>query len=120
MNVLQLWAGNLYIADRGNHRIRVLTPMTGDGTEGTVLPMIGPALAAILNAARFTPAAAPTSLQSLFGERLAFKTAVASVRRLRDYRRRMITNSSPSRAAPRHVNGACLDRLWENWRRPEC
>ena len=28
--------GNLYVADSGNHRIRVLTPMIGDGTEGTV------------------------------------------------------------------------------------
>ena len=62
--------GNLYIADTGNNRIRVLTR--------TVLPMIGPALAAILNAARFTPDAAPGSLQSVFGERLALETAAAS------------------------------------------
>ena len=71
-------AGNLYIADRGNHRIRVLTLMTGGGTEGTVQPLIGPALAAILNAAGFTPGAAPGSLQGLFGERLALETAAAS------------------------------------------
>ena len=59
-------AGNLYIADRGNNRIRVLTPVTG------------PSLTAVLNAASFTPGVAPGSLQSLFGERLATETAAAS------------------------------------------
>ena len=73
-------AGNLYIyiADSSNHRIQVLTPMTGDGTEEPGQPMTAPAPTAVLNAASFTPGAAPSSLQSLFGERLALETAVAS------------------------------------------
>ena len=70
--------GNLYIADSSNHRIRVLTPMTGDGTEEPGQPMTAPAPTAVLNAASFTPGAAPGSLQSLFGERLALETAAAS------------------------------------------
>ena len=40
--------------------------------------MIGPALAAILNATRFTPDATLGSLQMVFGERLALETAAAS------------------------------------------
>ena len=54
--------GNLYIADTLNRRIRKLTPNP----------------TAVLNAASFTPGAAPGSLQSLFGERLALETAAAS------------------------------------------
>ena len=106
--------GNLYITDTGNHRIRVLMPMTGDGTEGTVLPMIGPALAAILNAASFTPAAAPGSLQSVFGVRLALETAAASVlplpEELGGVRIEIIDSTEAARAArllyvsPRQIN----------------
>ena len=40
--------------------------------------MIGPALAAILNATRFTPDATLGSLQSVFDERLDLETAAAS------------------------------------------
>ena len=47
--------------------------------------MIGPALAAILNSARFTPDAAPGSLQSVFGEHLALETAAASASPLPGY-----------------------------------
>ena len=62
-------AGSLYIADTNNHRIRKLTP--GGGSTP-------PNPTAVLNAASFTPGAAPGSLQSLFGERLALETAAAS------------------------------------------
>ena len=64
-------AGSLYIADQGNHRVRILTPL---GTE--------PALSAVLNVASFTPGVAPVSIASLFGERLALETVSASVQHL--------------------------------------
>ena len=62
--------GNLFIADAGNHRIRILTPATG------------PTLAAVLNAAAFTPGVAPGSIAILFGKRLALETVSASAQQL--------------------------------------
>lgn len=50
--------GNLFVADSNMSRIRRIASASqceGVLPEGTMLPMIGPALAAILNAARSTP-----------------------------------------------------------------
>ena len=63
-------AGAVYFADWDNHRIRILTPATG------------PTLAAVLNAAAFTPGVAPGSIAILFGERLALETVSASAQQL--------------------------------------
>ena len=62
-------AGNLYIADKHNHRVRIVYATT---------PATDPAIAAVLNSASFTPGAAPGSLQSLLGERLAQATVSSS------------------------------------------
>ena len=59
--------GNLFIADRENHRVRILTPLA-----------TGPTLATVLNSASFTAAVAPNSLASLFGEHLVAETVSAS------------------------------------------
>ena len=56
--------GNLFVADSNMSRIRRIAGASqceGILPEGTMLPMIGPALGAILNAARFTPDVAPGS-----------------------------------------------------------
>ena len=85
-------AGNLYIADTENHRIRVLRPPTGS------------VLTTVLNAAGFTPAVAPGSIASLFGERLALKTISAgsqllSAPALGSVRIEIIDNTDEARAA---------------------
>ena len=64
-------AGNVYIADSGNHRIRILTPITE------------PVPDVALNAAGFTPGIAPGSIASLFGKRLALETFSASAQPVR-------------------------------------
>ena len=85
-------AGNLYISDSRNHRIRVLTPPTGS------------VLTAVLNTAGFTPAVAPGSIASLFGERLTLETVSAGARlllpaALGGVRIEIIDSTSEARAA---------------------
>ena len=85
-------AGNLYIADSGNHRIRILTPMTE------------PVPDVALNAAGFTPGIAPGSIASLFGKRLALETFSASAQpvlpaALGGVRIEIIDSTSEARAA---------------------
>ena len=85
--------GNLYVADSSNHRIRILTPSTD------------PVLTEILNTAGFTPAVAPGSIASLFGERLALETVSAGARllpppALGGVRIEIIDSMEAARAAP--------------------
>ena len=86
-------AGNLYIAERDNHRVLSLTPLTE------------PAITAVLNAASFTHGIAPGSIASLFGKRLALETVSSGEQpllppALGGVRIEIIDSISEARAAP--------------------